>query len=456
MISQYSEAMSFLLNRTNFERKPASSYRHSEFKLERMKRLLQELDHPEEIPVVHIAGTKGKGSVAHMVAASLQACGYRTGLFTSPHLETYEERIQVGGSPIPTEKVVELAERLRLAVERMTAHDSTFTPTFFELTTSLAWLWFQQQAAGIAVMEVGLGGRLDSTNICRPEVTAITSVGLDHTQQLGDTIAEIAAEKAGILKRGIPVVSGCSRPEARSVVNSRAAALGVRVWEVDREILWQPVQPEQSLACYEVTTPLGRYARIDLPLLGVHQGRNLATALGVLDCLREKGWTIEQPRLADALSKLRIPGRQELVCTAPPILFDVAHNADSTEALTATLQESRFHRMRKVLIFGSSRDKDIRTQLQMLEPHFETIIITQTSSRERSCAPAEIIEICGWEHSSKVIVCPSASEAWERAVSLVGSDKLLVISGSFYLSGEMRGIARTQQTNRQSPIRVTA
>lgn len=456
MISQYSEAMSFLLNRTNFECKPASSYRHSEFKLERMKRLLRELDHPERTPVVHIAGTKGKGSVAHMVAACLQASGYRTGLFLSPHLETYEERIQVDGSPIPRERVVELAERLRRSVDRMAVHDNTFRPTFFELTTSLAWLWYQQQAVDIAVLEVGLGGRLDSTNICRPEVTAVTSVGLDHTQQLGETIAEIAAEKAGILKPGVPAVSGCSRPEARRVVNERAASLGVRVWEVDREIRWQPQQPEEPPAHYEVTTPVRTYPRIGLPLLGIHQGRNLATALGVLDCLRERGWHLEESPLYEALSRIRIPGRQELISDAPPILLDVAHNADSTQALTATIASSRFRRLKKVLLFGSSRDKDIRTQLQMLEPAFETIILTRTSARERSCAPEDIVEICGWEHRPNVIVCPSTTHAWERAVSLAGSDKLLVISGSFYLTGEMRGIAASHQIDRQSPLRVTA
>ena len=456
MISDYSAAMSFLLNRTNFERKPAASYRHAEFKLERMQRLLQELNHPERIPVVHIAGTKGKGSVAYLVAACLQASGYRTGLFTSPHLECYEERIQIDGSTIPREQVIVLAERLRLAVERMTSVDSSFTPTFFELTTALAWLWYQQQAVEIAVLEVGLGGRLDSTNICRPEVTAITSVGLDHTQQLGETIAEIAAEKAGILKPSVPAVSGCSRPEARLVVNRRAAELGVPLWEVDREIQWRSLPPDPPPARYEVTTPVQTYSRIDLPLLGAHQGRNLATALGVLDCLRARGWRIAETQLAENLSRLRIPGRQELISAEPPVLLDVAHNADSTQALAATLAEPRFNRLAKVLIFGSSRDKDIRTQLHLLESAFETIVLTQASSRERSCTPEEIVELCGWEQRSNLVLCPTPAQAWQRAASLVESDKLLVVSGSFYLTGEMRGIIQAHQKNRQSPLRVTA
>jgi dihydrofolate synthase/folylpolyglutamate synthase len=205
-----------------------------------------------------------------------------------------------------------------------------------------------------------------------------------------------------------------------------------------------------------VTTPVQSYPHIGLPLLGVHQGRNLATALGVLDCLRERGWRIERPPLVETLSTIRIPGRLELISATPPILLDVAHNADSTHALALTLEDSRFSRLEKVLIFGSSRDKDFRTQLQILESRFETIIITQTSSRERSCAPEEIVKLCGWEHRSNVIVCPSTTRAWEQAVSLAGREKLLVISGSFYLTGEMRGIARACEKNRQSPLRVTA
>lgn len=456
MISDYSEAMSFLLDRTNFERKPATSYRHTEFKLERMKRLLRELDNPQQIPVVHIAGTKGKGSVAHMVAACLTASGLRTGLFTSPHLENYEERIQIDGAPIPRERVVELAEQLRLVVERMTACDAGLAPTFFELTTSLAWLWYRQQQVDMAVLEVGLGGRLDSTNLCQPEVTAITSVGLDHTQQLGETIAEIAAEKAGILKAGVPVVSGCSRLDARRVVNSRAAELGCRLWEVDCELFSEPLRTEKCLQYYEVVTPLRSDSRLGISLLGAHQGRNLATAVGVLDCLRERGWRIEDEHLNEALAGLKLPGRQELISETPPILLDVAHNPDSTEALVATLQEERFRHQRKLLIFGSSRDKDFRTQLQLLQPCFETMIITETTSRERSCAPEEIVRLCGWEPGPNLIVCASTTQAWECAVSLASPDRLLVISGSFYLTGEMRGMVTANQKNRQSPLRVTA
>ncbi|MDB4637410.1 Mur ligase family protein, partial [bacterium] len=285
-MTTYKQAMEFLLNRTNYEQKQSTSYRHTDFKLDRMKQLLEELGNPQCIPSIHIAGTKGKGSTAHMVAACLHSAGHRVGLFTSPHLERYEQRIQIDGEMISESQLIEQTGTLKTAVETLRSKSDAHEPTFFELTTALAWLCFRDAKVEIAVMEVGLGGRLDSTNICHPIVTVITSIGIDHTEQLGNTITEIAREKAGIIKLGIPVISGCKLAEAQKVIRDKSQQLNCPLTEVDLDITYSSSEsPQGDQVRHHIRIGERSISDLTLPLLGEHQIRNLATALGAIDAM---------------------------------------------------------------------------------------------------------------------------------------------------------------------------
>ena len=456
MMMTYQNAIDFLYNRTDFERKNASSYRHQDFKLERMRALLEELGNPNTIPAVHIAGTKGKGSTAHMVAAGLQASGIRTGLFTSPHLENYEERIRINGVPIDQSEVTHFVELLKIASDNLTSRVPSQNPTFFELTTALAWLAFQSHDIQIAVMEVGLGGRLDSTNLCNPLVTAITSIGLDHTQQLGDTIEQITAEKAGILKSGIPVISGCSRKGSQNVIRQKCDELQLRLWEINQDIQICNNMNSDGDSVIEITTPVREHKDLQLSLLGEHQIRNLAVAVAILDCLQEAGVDIEFAKVPSAIRSMQIPGRQEIICRSPLILLDVAHNEDSNEALISTIKQLPPVKGPRVLIFGSSRDKDYKTQLRELAPLFDRILLTSCSESERACNPDEMLKSLEPQIQPEITVDADVKHALNAAQTFVGEKGALVISGSFYLAGEVRTLFSTQQQKKLPQENVVA
>jgi len=456
MMKTYQNALDFLFNRTNFEREHASSFHHRDFKLDRMRALLEELGNPQTTPAVHIAGTKGKGSTAHMVAACLQASGLRTGLFTSPHLELYEERIRINGIPIDREEIVQLAGLLKSATRKLQNRDASLNPTFFELTTALAWLAFQSHDIQIAVMEVGLGGRLDSTNLCHPLVTAVTSIGLDHTQQLGSTIKEITIEKAGIFKTGIPVISGCVREESRKVIRQKSQQHHSRLWEVDRDIKIAESKNDKGEQVIHVTSPERTHADLQLSLLGAHQIRNLAVALGILDCLHEAGMRINFPAIPSTLKNLSIPGRQEILSHHPLILLDVAHNEDSNHALISTIEMLPSEHGPRVLIFGSSRDKNFAAQLSSLSPHFDHIFLTACSNSERSCLPEKLLSSISASNHASIVTTPDVSEALHDASSLIGDTGTLVVSGSFYLAGECRSAYTNMQQKKQPHRNVVA
>ncbi|MBD3676692.1 MAG: bifunctional folylpolyglutamate synthase/dihydrofolate synthase [Planctomycetaceae bacterium] len=455
-MTTYHEAIEFLLNRTNFERKHASTFQHRDFKLDRMRALLKELDDPHVIPAVHIAGTKGKGSTAHMVAACLQASGFRTGLFTSPHLENYEERIRIDGLPLEREDLVHYVEILQRATETLQSRDSRLNPTFFELTTALAWIAFRAQEVQIVVLEVGLGGRLDSTNLCHPLVTAITSIGFDHTQQLGNTIEKITAEKAGILKSGIPVVSGCTRDNARKVVRQKADDCSSRLWELQRDILAETIVDERGNTYHNFQTPHRKYENLRLRILGAHQVRNLAVALGILDCLHQSGFEINHRSIPTVIGEMTIPGRQEILSHQPLVLLDVAHNEDSNQALIESLQQLPPTTGNRILIFGSSRDKNYAQQLEGLVPLFQQVILTSSANSDRSCRPEEMFDSISPVFQNRLSVVETVPSAMEKAIHEVGRNGLLVVSGSFYLAGEARCEIKKYQKKRQPHENVVA
>lgn len=365
--------------------------RRTSYKLDRMRALLGELGDPHRAyPTIHIGGTSGKGSTSTMIAAGLQAAGRRTGLHTKPHLHSMTERARVDGHPISPERFAALLDTMIPAIERTAAQHGR--PTYYETLLALAFVYFAQERVDIAVIEVGLGGRLDGTNVIEPLVAAITSIGYDHTEVLGSTLEEIAAEKAGIAKPGVPLVLAALPAAAMSAIERYAAEVGAPVLRVADVVAIEAedVRSErgQMLA---IESSRGSY-RLRLAVFGTFQRVNAATAIAVLEQLaHELSPTPDQ--LARAFAELAIPGRMELISRNPTIVFDIAHNAEKAESLVASLRECfpgrRFH---YVVAIGEA--KDARRIIEVLSAVPSTFTFTSFAvSGRRAIAPARLARI---------------------------------------------------------------
>ncbi len=453
-------ALDFLTRRINYERTPSVPYLSADFKLDRMRRLMSLLGDPHlGLKAIHIAGTKGKGSTAAMVASVLTAAGYKTGLYTSPHLERIEERLVIDHQICPPDRFLALAAEVQPAVEeldRESAAQGTTGPTFFEVTTAMAFLHFAQANVDAAVLEVGLGGRLDSTNVCNPEVCVITSISFDHVKQLGNTLAAIAAEKAGIIKRGVPVVSGVINPEPRDVIARRAAELSAPLFQRGRDydVREAPVSvgsafrvPRSVLDYREPSTnPTYEIHGIELNLLGSHQAANAAAAIAAINRLRDRGWSISDDAIRRGLAATHIPARIEQIRSSPAIILDVAHNLASMEALLAVLRE-RFAASRRVAIFASSKDKDYAGMLKLVLPPFDIVFLTQYIENPRA-VPAESLlatalhlrsaAASGDGQRPKIHATARPQDALRLARAVAAPDDLICIAGSFFLAAELR------------------
>lgn len=463
-------AIAWLYSRINYEATPPARRGRQALKLQRMLELSERLGGPGlSIPTIHIAGTKGKGSTAAMTASILHAAGYRTGLFTSPHLEQIEERFCVDGSIATQSEFVELVHVVRPVVEEMDAACVTrggrggscqlpqlFGPTFFEICTALALLHFERRQVEAIVLEVGLGGRLDATNICRPSVCAITSISYDHTRQLGNTLAEIAREKAGIIKPGVPIVSGVTSPEPRAVIEQIAAERGAPLIQLGRDFAFDyrlggPDTGNGALWSTFDYVPAnnaadGRLVGLPLPLLGEHQAANAAVTLAMIKELMRQGWKISKESLHDGFSQIRLPARAEIVRQGPTVLLDTAHNVASVRALANVLPTLSPVRRRR-LVFAATQDKDVAGMLEVLLPLFDTVWLTQYKSNPRGVPLEQLtryVEGCraklrsGLPH--RVYAYESPLEAWQAAAAAADSDDLICITGSFFLAAELRQV----------------
>lgn len=452
----YSQAISFLLDRINFERTPAAG--EQDFKLSRMRRLLKYLGNPESrLSAVHIAGTKGKGSTAIMLAEILSAAGLRVGLYTSPHVEAFEERMQVDGHRPTPDQIVELVGLVQSGVRQCESGDSPFNPTFFEVTTALAWLFFQAQQAEIVILEVGLGGRLDSTNVCSPIACVLTTISRDHTQLLGSTLAEIAREKAGIVKPSIPVISGVRAKEAQEIIANVCHDQRAPLWQLDRDFYYthtahicqelDAFQLEHTKANFgevDVMTPTERWPAMPLTLAGEHQAHNAAVALATIDRLRQLGWEISPEAARMGLANVRWPMRIEVVSQRPTVIVDAGHNWESISALGRTLEasfsppSSGRPPIRRVLIFAATKDKDVVGLVRQLLPRFDTIILTQYLNNPRAVPPQTLQRLI---QSVSDIPCHVAStpvKAWQIALAVSAPQDLICVTGSFFIAAEMR------------------
>jgi dihydrofolate synthase/folylpolyglutamate synthase len=437
--AQYQAAIDWIFGRINYERAKTGTFSARDFKLDRMGELLQRLDNPQDtIPVVHVAGTKGKGSTSTMAAAVLTEAGYRTGLFTSPHLQRFEERLTVDGQEPDQSTFLRIFGRCRQAVEAMDLLDDPMPPTFFEIATALAWLYFTQQQCDIVVLEVGLGGRLDSTNVCRPKVCVITSISLDHTTVLGNTLELIAAEKAGIIKHRVPVISGASAVEARREIESTSRSKAAELWQLNEEITVQHVPGESFVS---VRTPLNVWQQIPLPLPGQHQARNLALVLAVVDRLNEQGWKIADHHVRDGLSAVICPLRIEVVAEDPTVIVDAAHNEASCRALVDTLNAS-FPLRPRTLIVAATGGKDVESMLHVLLPEFDSVILTQYAGNPRFLPLGKLQSMAESIGHPKMMSIETIGDAWRTAIDL--DARLICATGSFFFASEFRKLIRQQ------------
>ena len=398
--------------------------------LERSRTLLAALGEPQlRFPPVLVAGTNGKGSTSALTAAMATAAGYRTGLYTSPHLESVEERLRIGDETIAPGRFAGLLADLVALAERETGSP----PTYFEAVTLAAFRWFAEERVDLAVVEVGLGGRLDATNLAEPILSLLTAIGFDHREYLGDTLAAIAREKAGILRAGKPALAWIDEPEAAASVRAAAAEIGADLHFASEEVRIEEIQPEDWTGQrVRLATPARRYD-LRLALLGDHQAHNLGLAVRAAETLAELGFArIDPPAIAAGAAECRWPGRLEplLLPDGRRVLLDAAHNAAGAAVLAAFLD-----RIGPVdLLFGVLADKDYRDMLAVLSPRARHIVLTAPPN-PRAKDPAELAPLLGDRRD--VIVEPDPARALERALALGG--EILVVCGSIYLVGEIRG-----------------
>ena len=453
-INNRDDAVQWLYDRIDYERiRPAPSL--NPFRLERIERLLKRIGSPQErIPAIHIAGTKGKGSTAAMVDSILQASGIRSGLFTSPHIEQFEERMRVSGRMPHPDQLTRLVSKLAEILHESEVESSDRVPTFFEITTLLAWMMFDEEGVEIAVLETGLGGRLDCTNVCCPLVTVITSIGLDHTHILGDTLSLIAAEKAGILKAGVPVVQGQLPEVADIVVTARAKELGCRQFICGREFAWHVDHNDNQLSGRQrsqkilVLTPTRNYDGLTIPLLGQHQAHNASLAVMTAELLRDAGYRqIDDAAVSQGLRTTHWPLRFEVFDQNPTIVLDAAHNPDSMKAVASVLAGSEWSNRRRVLVFAASADKDAQSMIQIICPHFDDVVFTRFLGNPRSRQPEELLSIAEplQDDRTPVTRCHVAqnpSDALQDARELAGLNGLVIVTGSIFLASEVRSLLK--------------
>lgn len=437
-------ALEFLYDRLNYER--LGMPRPSELGLGRMRRLLRRLGDPQhQLGIVHVAGTKGKGSTSMLLAAALTASGRRTGLFCSPHLHRLEERFRIDGVDATSAQLVELVEAVKPAVTEFDAvsdREGRCRPTFFEVTTAMGLLHCVRQGAELLVLEVGMGGRLDSTNVVRPLVSVLTTISFDHTRQLGNTLEAIAREKAGIIKRGRPVVSGVLGREPAAAIRSIAARRRSPLRAIDTDFHYRYEPPIPPLdgptpGAVHVRTWRNDWCSRPVPLLGPHQAQNAAVALAALDVLAEQGLDVPDSAVARGWTGLTFPARCEILPGRPRILVDGAHNAASAEALAETLRAC-FPPGPRTLVFGTTREKDLPGQLQALMPLFERFVATCYLENPRAVPPVEIAAAMAAWTDRPIAVTNRPAEALDEARRSTPTDGLICVTGSLFLAAETR------------------
>ena len=440
----YKAALAYIEGFIDYERSPDFSRQARLYNLNRISLLLELLGNPHDrLQVIHIAGSKGKGSTAALIASVLTQAGYKTGLFTSPHLITPRERCRIDGDLISKADVAFYVEKLKPAIE--TVSTSEFgRVSFFEIYTALAFSYFADKATDFAVIEVGLGGRLDATNVVTPVATVITPIGLEHTAILGETYTEIASEKAEIIKQKCPLALAPQHPEARTVFEKVASERKAPIVEpkdlVGRDCCASssrlvrnadglPVAQE-----FDVETDSESYPQLTMPLLGHHQFINATTAVTAIECLKQKGYIVPKASVYAGFKNVQWQGRIQRIRSSPIVVLDGAHSPASMEALCRTLRQS-FRYDRVTFIVSLMRDKNLTAIGNIVSQTADFVIATQVLNNPRVMSAEEILD--AWENTcEKISACSTPEKAITRALSGASPTDLICITGSLYLVGQ--------------------
>ncbi|MFC1937042.1 bifunctional folylpolyglutamate synthase/dihydrofolate synthase [Chloroflexota bacterium] len=428
----YQQALDYIWGLVDYETTP-HPFAAANYDLRRMEELLARLGQPHlAAKSVHIAGSKGKGSTAAMVASALITAGYGTGLYISPHLNDPRERIRVDDELITEAELIALVERLKPEIAAMNEEATHGQLTTFELLTAMGFAYFKMKGAQFQVVEVGLGGRVDATNVVQPEVCVITSISLDHTDVLGDSLPALAAEKAGVIKPGIPVVVSPQRDEVAQVIEETCLSRGAPLLRVGRDVTWQGLGFNATQQSLKVKGRLGEY-KLSLPLLGRFQLENAATAVAALEVLAERGFNISPSHIIDGMARVRWPGRFHVLRHQPLLVVDGAHNPDSAGKLRQSLSEYlRF--ARAILVMGVSCDKNIAGIVAELAPLFDEAIIAH-SHHPRAMAPEPIVAEFV-RHGVKTRVVGDVPAALSLAMEIASPQDLICVTGSLFVVGE--------------------
>jgi len=429
MPSKYQQALDYIYSFVDFSRTHQENLSPENFDLTRMERFMEILGSPQDdFPSLHIAGSKGKGSVSALCASVLGRAEYKVGLYTSPHLKDFEERIQVDQTPISREVLVEYVEEIKPAV------DSVPGLTTFEIMTGLAFLFFSRAKVDLAVIEVGLGGRLDATNIITPEVSVITSLYLDHVSILGDSIDQIAAEKGGIIKPGVPVVCAPQEESALAVLSEIASGMEAELLQVELEYPYKILSKSLEGQIFRLERS-DQQIELQIPLLGDFQVVNAVTAYAALDTLRTAEFKIERSAVEEGFRTVTWPARFEVLRRQPPLIVDSAHNPASMGKLKDTLDEY-FPGMPLILVFGISEDKQLDGMYQAILPRASHLICSQ-ADHPRAMDPEDLRDRAADFDCSRESI-PNVGEALFKAIQLAGSEKLIVVTGSIFVAASAR------------------
>jgi len=429
----YSQAEEYLNSFTNYEQIPGISYVQPGYSLKHVEELLNRMGNPQlAARTIHIAGTKGKGSVSAMIAQVLSSSGYKTGLYTSPHFHTLRERISIDGSLISEAEFAATMAEIKPFIESMRKDTAFRQLTYFEALTALAFAYFKKKQVDFQVLEVGLGGRLDATNVARPIICIITPISLDHTQILGNSLEEIAGEKAGIIKSGCWVVLSPQTEEAVSVISDICREKEAKVVQVGKDITWHKVGGDLSPQSLVIEGRMNNY-QVSIPLSGDFQLENAASAVAALEVLGSAGFAISTADIARGLARVKWPGRFQILQEYPTVLVDGAHNVASIKRLVDNIKGYFAHK-RIFLVFGTSCDKDIPGIINELVPLSPQVIVTRAAHSRAAPLSTLVAEFS--KQGIELETTETVTEAISRALSLADRTDLICVTGSLFVVAE--------------------
>ncbi len=426
--------MDYIYNFVDFSRTHQDDLKAENFDLDRMRSFLDRLGNPQEdYRSLHVAGSKGKGSVSAFCSSVLVEAGYKTGLYTSPHLKDFEERIQINHQPMARADLVQVMDEIKPTIE------SIPRLTTFEIMTGLGYLYFSRQDIDIAVVEVGLGGRLDSTNVISPDVSVITALYLDHTSILGDTLPEIAREKGGIIKPGIPVVLAPQREEAAAVIRDIAQKMNSSLVEVGRDYIFKTISADLDGQTFLIGPSEERLkqdgAELNIPLLGDYQVQNAAVAYAALQTLVEGGVAIEEEDIKRGFESTIWPARFEIARRNPPVIFDAAHNPAAMQKLRETIDQF-FPEFSMVLVFGISEDKALDGMFDVMLPRTDFLICTEATHPRAMDAEKMMAKAAPFGVEREVV--KDVGDALASGLDRAGEDDLVLVTGSIFVAASAR------------------